>query len=645
MQPVSAFQYEPTRRIPKDPNWFETAPRLAWHHLRRTQWEARYAQEARGIVVRMEALAGLSDVDLQGQVEAARQQAARRQMSRPRERLYEALAGLGAVATRQLGQTPYPVQLMAALAMLDGYIVQVAPGEGKTLTLALAAVIRGWEPGPCHLITANEYLAARDAEFLQPLYAFCGLEAVALSSEMSPEEKHQAYAKPIVYATAKQVIADHLIDRVRFGGVVDRIQASLRTLRGQPAVELMQRGLQDVLVDEADQILIDEAITPMIISEPEPNPGLKAAVEQAHRLVDALKPEQHYRLVPGQREVIWLETGQSVLAKLAEDLPVMWRSRGRREDLFTQAILARDRFIQDHHYVVLDDQVVIVDEGTGRSMPGRTWSYGLHQAIETRAGVPVTDPSRTLARLSFQNFFKLYRRLAGASGTLQDVDRELFFNYRVYTLRIPPRVPSRMRIHPVQIANTRIAKRDAVVACIRALQAQHRAVLVGTRNVADSEFLAEALAAQGFDYQLLNAKHPALEAEIVSAAGAGGKITVATNMAGRGTDIKLSADAAAAGGLCVIMFEPHESIRVDWQLYGRTARQGQPGEVFRYASLEDELIKRNLPKAIRWLARLKPQVMIRLAQQRAERRSFGLRKRINRATLESQKRMTFTDHA
>lgn len=398
-------------------------------------------------------------------------------------------------------------------------------------------------------------------------------------------------------------------------------------------------------MDEADQILIDEAITPMIISEPEPNPGLKAAVEQAHRLVEALKPEQHYRLVPGQREVIWLETGQTVLAKLAKDLPAMWRSRGRREDLFTQAVLARDRFIQDHHYVVLDDQVVIVDEGTGRSMPGRTWSYGLHQAIETRAGVPVTDPSRTLARLSFQNFFKLYGRLAGASGTLQDVDHELFFNYRVYTLRIPPRVPSRMRIHSVQIANTRIAKRDAVVACIRALQAQHRAVLVGTRNVADSEFLAEALTAQGFDYQLLNAKHPAREAEIVAAAGEGSKITVATNMAGRGTDIKLSAAAAAAGGLCVIMFEPHESIRVDWQLYGRTARQGQPGEVFRYASLEDELITRNLPKAIRWLARLKPQTTIRLAQQRAERRSFGLRKRINRATLESQKRMTFTDHA
>ena len=645
MQPVSAFQYEPTRRIPKDPSWFEIAPRLAWHQLRRTQLQGRYAQEASRIAARVMALASLSDAELQAQLDTARQQAARRHINQPRERLCEALAGLCAAAARQLGQTPYQVQLMAALAMLDGYVVQVAPGEGKTLTLALAAVIRGWEPGPCHLITANEYLAARDAEFLQPLYAFCGLEAVALTSEMSPEEKRQAYAKPIVYATAKQVIADHLIDRVRFGGVVDRIQASLRTLRGEAPVELMQRGLQDVLVDEADQILIDEAITPMIISEPEPNPGLKAAVEQAHRLVDALKPEQHYRLVPGQREVIWLETGQTVLAKLAKDLPAMWRSRGRREDLFTQAVLARDRFIQDHHYVVLDDQVVIVDEGTGRSMPGRTWSYGLHQAIETRAGVPVTDPSRTLARLSFQNFFKLYGRLAGASGTLQDVDHELFFNYRVYTLRIPPRVPSRMRIHSVQISNTRIAKRDGVVACIRALQAEHRAVLVGTRNVADSEFLAEALTAQGFDYQLLNAKHPAREAEIVAAAGEGSKITVATNMAGRGTDIKLSADAAAAGGLCVIMFEPHESIRVDWQLYGRTARQGQPGEVFRYASLEDELITRNLPKAIRWLARLKPQATIRLAQQRAERRSFGLRKRINRATLESQKRMTFTDHA
>jgi preprotein translocase subunit SecA len=246
--------------------------------------------------------------------------------------------------------------------------------------------------------------------------------------------------------------------------------------------------------------------------------------------------------------------------------------------------------------------------------------------------------------LSFQDFFKLYARLAGASGTLQDVDHELFFNYRVYTLRIPPRVRSRMRIDSVMMFGDRLAKRDAVVARVDALHAQGRAVLIGTRNVADSEFLAEALTRQGFDYQLLNAKQPALEAEIVAAAGESGKITVATNMAGRGTDIKLSPSAAAAGGLCVIMFEPHESIRVDWQLYGRTARQGQPGEVFRYVSLEDELITRNLPRPVRWFARITPERVIRLAQRLAERRSFALRKRINQATRESQKRMTFTDH-
>lgn len=644
MEMTAAFRHEPTRRIPKDPRWFEVAPALLWHRLRRSQLESKYAQEAAQVSASVKDLSTLSDAQLQALLDQSRQSAARRQMGTSRAILCSALAGLCEAATRQLGQTPYKVQIMAALAMLDGYVVQVAPGEGKTLTLGLAAVIRGWEPGPCHLITANEYLAARDAEFLQPLYAFCRLEAVALNAEMNPEEKRIAYTKPIVYATAKQVIADHLIDRVRFGGVVDRIQASLRTLRGEASVPLMQRGLQDVLVDEADQILIDEAITPMIISEPEPNPGLKEAVAKAYALVEQLETDRHYRLVPGQRDVIWREAGQQALARLAKQLPAMWRSRGRREDLFTQAVLARERFIQDHHYVVLEDEVVIVDEGTGRSMPGRTWSYGLHQAIEARAGVPLTDPSRTLARLSFQNFFKLYGRLAGASGTLQDIDHELFFNYRVHTLRIPPRVPSRMQIKPVQMFADRLTKRDAVVARIRQLHQQGRAVLIGTRNVADSEFLAEALTQQRLEFQLLNAKQPALEAEIVSAAGGRGRITVATNMAGRGTDIKLSPDAAAAGGLCVMMFEPHESIRVDWQLYGRTARQGQPGEVFRYASLEDELITRNLPRAIDWLVRLKPQLMIRAAQQRAERRAFGLRKRINRATRESQERMTFTDH-
>lgn len=584
-----------------------------------------------------------SDAALSAELEKAQTLAARRRLDDSREAMLDAMAALCEAARRVLGQDPFDVQVMAALAMLDGYLVQVAPGEGKTLTLGLAAVIRGWEPGPCHVITANEYLAARDADLLQPLYAFCGLEAVALDSEMTPEDKQAAYQKPLVYATAKQVIADHLIDRVRFGGVIDRTQASLRSLRGDRPVQIMQRGLQDVLVDEADQILVDEAVTPMIISEPEANPELQEAVTTACQLVEALKVGRHYSLIPGQRDIIWREAGQQALAGLADQLPAMWRSRSRREDLFTQAVLARERFTRDHHYVVLDDQVVIVDEGTGRSMPGRTWSYGLHQAIEARAGVPLTDPSRTLARLSFQNFFKLYSRLAGASGTLQDIDREVYFNYRVHTLRIPPRVPSRMQLRHRGIFPDGKTRQAAVVEQVAALQAAGRAVLIGTRNVSDSESLAEALARRGLVCQLLNAKQPALEAEIISAAGEPGRITVATNMAGRGTDIRLSEVAIASGGLCVVMFEPHESVRIDWQLFGRTARQGQPGEVFCYASADDELLTRNLPGVWRRLARLSPRHAIRLAQQRAEWRAFGLRKRINRATRESRERMTFTD--
>lgn len=628
--------------MPKDPHPIAVLWHLARHRLRKKSLEQRYEQATRRIRGLRADLTGWSDPKLRAYLEASRLKAAHLALQGDCDDFEWTVAALCETAKRVLGQDPYDVQVRAALGMLDGYLMQVAPGEGKTLTLALVAAIRGWEPGPCHLITANEYLAARDADALRPFYTFCGLEAVAIDSAMTPSEKAEAYAKPLVYATAKQVVADHLIDRLRFGGAINRVEVSLRSLKGQSAVSLMQRGLGDALVDEVDQILVDEAITPMIISEPEDNPLLHEAILAARQWVDRLEAGVDYQIVPGEREVIWLDAGLGRLAEFAPKLPAMWRARARLEDLFTQAVLARDRFVQDHHYVVLDDQVVIVDEATGRSMPGRSWSYGLHQAIEARAGVPLTAPSRTLTRLSFQNFFKLYRRLAGASGTLQAVDRELYFNYRVFTLAVPPRLPLKRRMVPLKLARNAQDRDAGVVEAVRTRVATGQPVLIGTRSVSSSETLAHALKAIGIECQILNAKQPATEADIVASAGRLGCVTVATNMAGRGTDIKLSDESLARGGLCVVMVEPHESVRVDWQLYGRAGRQGEPGEVIPWASLGDELFTRHIPQWCRLLCLWAPQWAVSVAQWRAQSRAFALRKRINQATKESRERMTFS---
>lgn len=639
----SAFQYRPTSKVPKDPHPIEVLWHLARHRIRKESLERDYEVAAQNIRLLRVELDTWSDQQLRSYLKESRVKAGRLALQVDSDPFQLTLAALCEVARRVLGQDPYDVQVMAALGMLDGYLMQVAPGEGKTLTLALVAVIRGWEPGPCHLITANEYLAARDADVLRPFYRFCGLEAVAIDGGMTPAEKIDAYAKPLVYTTAKQVVADHLIDRLRFGGHINRIEASLRSLKGRDSALLMQRGLGDALVDEVDQILVDEAVTPMIISEPEENPQLHHAILVARQAVDQLESGIHYQIVPGEREVIWREVGLRRLEDFAPTLPAIWRSRVRLENLFTQAVLARDKFVRDHHYVVLDDQVVIVDEATGRSMPGRSWSYGLHQAVEARAGVPLTAPSRTLIRLSFQNFFKLYRRLVGASGTLQAVDRELYFNYRVFTLNVPPRVPIQRQTHPLQFTKDVQQKTAAVVAAVRARVEIGQPVLIGTRNVSSSETLACALEAVGIECQILNAKQPETEAEIVASAGRPGCVTVATNMAGRGTDIKLTPRSIALGGLCVVMVEPHESVRVDWQLFGRAGRQGEPGEVVAFASLDDELLTRNVPELLRPLCVLAPQWIVTVAQWRAQARSFALRKQINRATRESRERMTFSE--
>ena len=565
--------------------------------------------------------------------------------------LYPALAVLRELCFRELGERPYDVQILCVLAMVDCQLVQLAPGEGKTLALGLVAVLFAWCGRPCHVVTANEYLAKRDVIQLRPLFFRCWLTSCYLDPEASESGESSEYAANIVYGTSNQFLADYLKDTLIAGVVaVNRLNLSMNYLKGKGGQALKMRGLYSVIIDEADSILIDDATTPLIISSPHPDPQLQRGILAAKNIVDQLKPELHYRIDPVHRDVKYTRDGEQRLEPLLQALPPLWQHPERRREILQQAIQARDVFLRDHHYIIDDQKIVIVDESTGRLMDGRSWSNGLHQAVEARAGVPLTDPNKILAKMSFQNYFKLYHRVAGASGTLQNIETEIYFNYRIHTLRIPPRLSPRRVIHPYRAFPSTEKKWQAVVAEILHYHSRCIPVLIGTRNVEDSERLELALIASGVGCEILNAKNHKKEAEIIAGAGRPSSITVATNMAGRGTDIKVLKDVLATGGLVVLMLEPHESARVDWQLFGRTGRQGNPGEVLPLAAADDELLTKHLPQ---WLKPLSQVVkmgfgnnhlmtfLIGQAQKRAEKRAFQHRQRLNTFDRKTREMMSF----
>jgi preprotein translocase subunit SecA len=563
----------------------------------------------------------------------------------------QALACVALAAQRVTGQSPYPVQMLAALAMHEGLLVQMAAGEGKTLAVALAGVLHGWRGLPCHVVTANDYLAQRDAELMGPLYRYCGVSVSAVVHGLAPQAMRQAYGCDVVYATSKQLLADHLFDQIALEGATDAVRRRLRSLRAD-AAGVRSRGLYAAIVDEADSILIDEANTPLIISAPQPNPLLLSAVHAAREVADELQAERDFRVDIQFRDIDFTDAGRARIEALTHRLPAVWHAPERRDDLIRQALSARELYLRDRHYIVQDGKIEILDENTGRVMPGRSWSYGLHQAIEAREGVEITHPSRTMARMSFQEFFRHYHRLGGASGTLQAVRGELWWTYGLLTLIVPTRLPSRLTVPPLRHFADASAKWQALIQQVQVLHDQGHPVLVGTRRLSDSERLQARLAERGLDCAVLNAKQLEHEAQIVAEAGRPGRITVATNMAGRGTDIHIAAQVAAQGGLHVLMLEPHESVRVDWQLFGRAGRQGQPGHAQAFVALDDDLLRRHLPF---WLVPLRALLargsaarahligpLVAWSQRRAQARAFQQRRYLQQRERELKKQLSFS---
>jgi preprotein translocase subunit SecA len=530
--------------------------------------------------------------------------------------LPQALALLRELARRRLGLHAHPAQLLAAAHLVHGRLVELDTGEGKTLCAALAAALAGLAGVPTHVVTVNDYLAQRDAALMQPLYAALGLSVGVVHGGVAQGERAAQYRCAITYCTNKDLVFDYLRDRVDSAAVQSLAQLESRRRHADAsAAALRLRGLHYAIVDEADSVLIDEARTPLILSAPRGPDADEARYAELLAAAAALQLDSDFRLAGPQGVPELLEAGRLRLeawaeAALAAAAPSdasagdeVWRIGWVREHYALLALRALHVLRRDHQYVVADGKVVIVDEFTGRLLPDRRWEQGLHQLVEAKEGCAVTGSNRTLARLTYQHLFGRYLRLAGMSGTLREVAAETAGLYRVRTRRVPPHRPCCRRSWPARLLGTVSAKEAAVVNEVREGLARGQPVLIGTRSVQASMQLSQALRAAGLAHRVLNALQTADEAELIAQAGQAGAVTVATNLAGRGTDIPLTPAALSAGGLHVVLTEWHESARIDRQLFGRGARQGDPGSCRAITALDDELVQRHGNGLLRWAAR------------------------------------------
>ena len=516
----------------------------------------------------------------------------------------QAFALLREASGRTLGRRHFDTQMMGAWGLLQGRLVEMATGEGKTLTAALAATTAALAGHPVHVITVNDYLAQRDADTMAPLFRFAGLDVGAVVQDLLPAQRRAAYAQPITYCTNKDLAFDYLRDRVALGDRHGPLHRHLQRLGGQGGDELIQRGLHFAIVDEADSVFIDEARTPLILSATVPGDDMAERCEQALALARSLQANEHYRLDPAMHFVQLTPAGIERVAEVAEGLGGVWTSRRGREEIVRQALSALHLFHLDEHYVIVEGKVQIVDESTGRVLPDRSWERGLHQMIETKEGCELTGERRTLSRITYQRLFRRYLVLSGMTGTAREVAPELRAVYGLSVVPIALHKPSLRTVAAPRAFATLDEKWQAVAAEVQRVACEEgRPVLIGTRSVKASEAISAVLHHLGLPHALLNAKQDRDEAEIVAQAGQPGRITVATNMAGRGTDILLPPEVLARGGLHVILTEYHETQRVDRQLFGRCARQGDPGSCAALVSLEDDLFTTHAPwatQAARW---------------------------------------------
>ena len=500
-----------------------------------------------------------------------------------------------AAAQHELGMRHFPVQLMGGHAMLSGLLAEMETGEGKTLTATLPAATAALAGLPVHVVTVNDYLSNRDGEMLRPVYGALGLSVGIVHQDQDPDERQLAYAADITYCTNKDIGFDYLKDGLTLASNRGRGRLLLQKMLGlgEGVDRLRLRGLAFAIIDEADSVLIDEAKTPLIISGGGDGDGDADLYGRVLALAGRLTPGEDFGVDRRDRVARLTNHGRARLQELAETLPAAWRSARAREELAQQALAALHLFELDVHYLVREGKVMIVDEYTGRVLPDRSWERGLQQLVEAKEGCEVSARRATLARITYQRLFRRYLRIAGMSGTAIEVAPELEAVYGLKVARIPTNRPGVRRDEGIRLFARRERKWQAVADALVRVRDAGRPVLVGTRSVAASEELAAVLAARGIDHVVLNARQDSAEAAIVARAGEAGRVTIATNMAGRGTDIRPEPEVLARGGLHVILTEFHESGRIDRQLFGRCARQGDPGSHEAIVSLDDDIFARH----------------------------------------------------
>ncbi len=515
--------------------------------------------------------------------------------------LPEAFATVREAAKRVIGLRPYDVQLLGGIVLHQGKIAEMRTGEGKTLVAVLPSYLNALTGKGVHVVTVNDYLAKRDRQWMGPIHEFLGLTVGFIGHDMPNAERREMYKKDITYVTNNELGFDYLRDNM----VINREDRVLRPLNY-------------CIVDEVDSILIDEARTPLIISGPSDQSTDK------YYIVNRLIPSLKVRIITEKDEVkakyegINLDEGvDAIIDEKAHTATLTDTGIAKAEKFLNvtnlyddvqsewvhhinQALRAHHLYERDVDYVVKDGEVIIVDEFTGRLMPGRRWSDGLHQAVEAKENLPIKEENQTLATITFQNFFKLYNKLSGMTGTAMTEANEFWQIYKLDVVEIRPNRPSKRMDHPDLVYLTERAKFNAIVEEVENLWKKGAPVLVGTRSIEKSEKLSQMLRQKGIPHKVLNAKYHEMEAQIISQAGRKGAVTIATNMAGRGTDIVLGGNPAtqqeqdavvALGGLHVIGSERHESRRIDNQLRGRCARQGDPGSSRFYIALDDELMR------------------------------------------------------
>jgi len=503
----------------------------------------------------------------------------------------EAFAIIRETSGRKLGMRHFDSQLLGGWIMLQGRIAEMRTGEGKTLTAVLPVTTMALAGVPVHVISVNDYLVQRDAEEMMPVYQHFGLTVGIITHEVDPGGRRHAYAQDITYVTGKELVFDYLRDRMKL--VQSKpLRMQIETLKDTRLENKIQlRGLHFALVDEADSVLIDESRTPLIISGTQGSEEQNEFIIKAYEVSLEMQEGVDFTLDKDRREIEFTELGQENLQQKTRDFGALWKGAIRREEIVHKALMARLIYERDKDYLVRDGKVELIDPLSGRVMEGRSWEGGLHQMVELKEGCELTEQRVTLARISYQNFFRRYLLLSGMTGTAKEVKREVWNVYELAVSKVPSNSPVSRDVLTHSVFKTEEERWNKVVERCQELIAQGRSILIGTDSVANSEIGSEFLKKANITHEVLSAKQDKAEADVVANAGQPGRVTIATSMAGRGTDIKLHETVEKAGGLHVIQTQLYESSRVDRQLAGRCARQADPGSDEMFFFLENQPVR------------------------------------------------------